>query len=443
MTSGEAENMIDPIREQRMSRIPTAFGVWPIAVVAAVVLTSCGEIPPEAAWKVTVDTVAGTLRVVNTPPVSGATPTLRAEEELRVGTVEGGGPTSFGRIRSIAVLPDSRFAVADAQAEEVRLFDRKGGHLRTFGGKGAGPGELQGMQGVHVDHEGMLRVAEQVNTRLSIFHPDSGFVTSYPLRLHSYGFRGPWAAALDSTGRTLVASSGRYGEGRLWNMLRVYDSRMKQIDSIPYREYTDIARRSVEGSGDDEVPGAWRVSLGNGAWTWAQVPFYSQPHEVVAPTAEFWSSPEGKPELEITRWMPPGDTSLVLISRRRPDPVTAAERDSAMAALRERLAERSPTPPRLDASRVPATKPPLYGLSLDDRDRLWIRVTEPTADTTLYDVFGRDGIHAETVALPFRIDRYVPPVVRGDTLWGVATDDMDVQYVIRAALLAASDDMDP
>lgn len=59
------------------------------------------------------------------------------------------------------MLPDGRFAVADAQAEEVRIFDPDGRHLRTFGGKGAGPGELQGMQGVHLDHEGMLRVAER------------------------------------------------------------------------------------------------------------------------------------------------------------------------------------------------------------------------------------------------------------------------------------------
>lgn len=396
------------------------------ALLATLFAGACSGGGEEAAWTVVVDTVDGAVRVVNTPPESGAGPTLVAEEELRVGTVEGGGPASFGLIRSVAVLPDGRFAVADGQAEEVRLFGPAGRHLRTFGGEGGGPGELEGMQGVHMDHEGLLRVAETGNARLSVFDPDTGFVTTYPLRLYSYSFRGPWRAAVDSAGRTLVASSGQYGEGRFWNMLRVYDPAMNQLDSVPYYDYTDDDR--------GDLPGAWRIAIGNGGWTWAPVPFYAQPHEVLAPTGEFWSSTEGRSELEVARWAPPGDTSLVLVSRRQSDPVTAAERDSAMRELREGLAQRVPSPPSLDASRVPATKPPLYDLSLDDRGRLWVRLTESAADTTVYDVFDRDGLHAETVWLPFRVDRYVPPVVRGDTVWAVVTDEMDVQYVVRARL---------
>lgn len=408
------------------SAIGTGGLVPPLTLLASIFIVSCGDETGEPAWGLAADTVDGVVRVVNTPPEPGPGPTLVAEEELRVGTVEGGGPASFGMIRSVAVLPDGRFAVADGQAEEVRVFGGDGRHLRTFGGKGAGPGELEGMQGVHVDHEGMLRVAEQGNTRLSVFHPETGFVTSYPLRLYSFGFRGPWRAAVDSAGRTLVISSGQYGEGRFWNMLRVYDPAMRQLDSIPYHDYTDQY--------DGDVPGAWRIDLGNGGWTWASVPFYAHSREVLAPTGEFWSSAEGQPRLEVARWTPPGDTSLLVVSARRPDPVTSAERDSAMAELRARLAERIPGPPSLDPSRVPATKPPLYGLSLDDRGRLWVRLTDPAIDSTVYDVFDRDGRHAETVRLPFRVDAFVPPVVRGETVWAVATDELDVQYVVRARL---------
>lgn len=110
------------------------------------------------------------------------------------------------------------------------------------------------------------------------------------------------------------------------------------------------------------------------------------------------------------------------------------ERDSAMAALREQLSERIPTPLRLDASRVPATKPPLHGLALDDRGRLWVRLTEPAAGTTVYDVFESDGAFAETVLMPFHVDQAIPPVVRGDAVWVVVVDEMDVQYVVRARL---------
>jgi hypothetical protein len=38
------------------------------------------------------------------------------------------------------------------------------------------------------------------------------------------------------------------------------------------------------------------------------------------------------------------------------------------------------------------------------------------------------------VVVPARVDRWIPPVVHGDVLWAVVTDDLDVQHVMRARL---------
>jgi hypothetical protein len=397
----------------------------PLLLCTALV-SACGGESGTATWTVSLDTVGGRIRVINTPPVAGARVTVVGDEELRIGTSEEGGAASFGMVRTIAALPDGRIAVADAQAEEVRLFDRDGRHLRTFGGKGAGPGELQGMQGVYLDHEGCLRVPEQQNGRISIFDPDSGFVGSYPLQLFSYSFAGPWEAAIDSTGRTLVASSGQFGPGRFWNMLRVYDAEMVQLDSVPYYDYTDDTRR-------DDYPGTWLISMGRGQLH-VPVPFYAQRKETLASTGEFWTSVDGRAELEIVRWTPPGDTTLVLYSRRPPVSVTAAARDSALAEVAARLSGRMGSTPRLDPAKVPPFKPPVHGLSLDDRSRLWVRLTGEGTQPTVYDIFDHDGRHAETVSLPFVVDIWIPPLTRGDTLWAVATNELDVQYVVRVRL---------
>lgn len=417
--------------KERVLSTVGARGMGPVAVailVASSFVSACGEGQGGVAWTTSVDTVGGTVRVVNTPPATGGGPMLVGEELFRIGTAAGEGVTSFGEIRSIAVLDDGRFAVADRQYQEIRLFDGEGRHVRTFGGEGAGPGELLGMQGAYVDHEGLLRVAEVGNARLSVFHPDNGFVTSFPFRVFRFGFHGPWEAAVDSEGRTFVNSAGAYGPpGRFWNMLRIYDPSMTQLDSIPYHDYTDDIQR-------DDLPWAWRVASGPQGPSWRMVPFFNRARDLVVPTGEFWSSTEGTPELEVVRWRPGGDTAVVLLSRRQPEPVGAAERDSVMAEIRAELAETYPSPPTLDASRVPESKPPLYGLSLDDRTRLWVRVTDPVVETTGYDVFNEDGSYAETVALPFRVDQWVPPVVHGDTLWAVVTDEVDVQYVVRALL---------
>jgi hypothetical protein len=395
------------------------------ALLSTVAVSSCTERGGADGWTVSADTVDGTIRVINTPPASGAKPTILADEELRIGEVEGGGPALFGRIRTIAVLEDGRIAVADALAEEVRLFDRDGKYLRTFGGRGGGPGELQGMQGVYLDPDGLLRVPEQENARLSVFNPDTGFVRSYPLYLFSYSFQGPWKAAFDSVGRTLLASAGRFGDGRYWNMLRIYDKNMLQIDSVPYHDYTD--------DGSREHPGVWRIALGGGRLH-VGVPFYAMPHETLSPTGEFWTGSDGAQELEVARWTPPGDTTLVIVSRRPATKVTDAERDSAMAEITGRLEGEIPSDARLDASKIPPFRPPVQGLSLDDRGRLWARLSGAGVEPTLYDIFNQDGTHAETVSLPFSVDLSIPPITRGDELWAVVTDEFGVQYVVRARM---------
>lgn len=405
--------------------------VMVMVLVCTAPASACAGEGGGVGWTVSVDTADGTVRVVNTPPEAGARPTVVGDENLRIWAAEQGHAASFGMIRNIAVLQDGRIAVADGQTEEVRLFDPEGTHLRTFGGEGAGPGELRGIQGVHVDHEGLLRVAEQENGRLSVFHPDTGFVRSFPLRVYTYGARGPWRAAIDSAGRTLVASAGQFGEGRYWNILRIYDATMTQVDSVPYYDYTDDIRQ-------DDRPGSWAIPVGRGT-LWVRVPFYAYPQETLSPEGEFWTSAQGEQELEVARWTPPGDTTLILVSRRPPVPVTAAERDSAMAEVSSRLEGRIPHVPNLDASKIPDFKPPVAGLSLDDRGRLWVRLTGE-ADPTLYDIFDRDGTHAETVSLPFQVDVWIPPVTRGDTVWAVATDDLDVQYVVRVRLRPLDDD---
>ena len=71
------------------------------ALLVAVLVAACGSDARDAGWVAEADTVGGVVRVVNTPPPAGTSPSLVAVEELQIGTVEGGGPMSFGAIRSV------------------------------------------------------------------------------------------------------------------------------------------------------------------------------------------------------------------------------------------------------------------------------------------------------------------------------------------------------
>jgi hypothetical protein len=164
------------------------------------------------------------------------------------------------------------------------------------------------------------------------------------------------------------------------------------------------------------------------------VPFYARSYEALTPSGELLKSTEGISRLEVTRWRPPGDTALVFSSLRPTEMVTRAERDSALGDLRKTIEERTGNVPGFDPSRVPDRKPPLHGLSTDERGRVWVRLSAPEAGPTLYDVFGPDGRWAETVSIGARVDPWVPPLVRGDRFWAVVVDELDVQYVVSGRL---------
>ena len=347
-----------------------------------------------------------------------------AREELRIGTWRLGGAESFGIIRQLAPLPDGGVAVLDGMAEEIRVFGAAGEYERTFGGRGAGPGELRGAQGVLLGPDGLLRVPEMGNARMSFFDPDSGFVASRRFRLYTTSSRGPWRAAQDENGRTLVWSSGPYRGGN-WEMVRVYDRDLVQVDSVPYLDYTN--RRPGDGAG------AWLVTMPNGMIRPMTIPFNPRKHFVLDPSGEIWSSAPDETRARVIRWQPAGDTTLILEIARPPVLVTGAERDSVIATVRERFAG-MPSPPRVDFGRIPRVKPTIHGLSLDEQRRLWVRVTEPTADSAVYDVFGADGRHVETILVPAAVDPDIPPIARDGVLWLVVRDETDVQYVVRARL---------
>jgi hypothetical protein len=251
-------------------------------------------------------------------------------------------------------------------------------------------------------------------------------VDSHRFRVYTTSASGPWMAAMDSSGRTAVWSSGPY-RGGAWLMVRLYDEAMAQIDSIPYHNYTRD-RASLE-----NTDGAWSATAPNGMRITIPIPFYPRERYVIDPTGQMWTTERGVPTLEVHRWEPAGDTVLIVTSGRVPSPVTAAVKDSVIADLQARFST-WPAPPRMDFSRIPEAEPPTYGLSLDDLGRLWVRLSSPDADTTAYDIFARSGEHVETVVVPARVDERIPPTLAGDDLWLVVRDELDVQYVVRARL---------
>lgn len=383
-------------------------------------LSSCTEAGPPR-WTVAVDTLSnGAVHVVNAPP-AGEEEVWRLEEVLRIGTVDEEGPSSFGQVRGLAVTRSGEIVVLDAQAKELRVFSPSGEHLATYGRQGAGPGEMEAPFGLVLAPDDRLWVPDHATSRMSVFSARAGFETSYPLRIYSYGW--VWGGVMADDGRVLEPSVMAPPD---WKpALRVYDAGMRQLDSIPLPEPPETADPT-------DLPNvfAW-AAPGGRARGGVQVPFYPQQRDLLDPEGVFWSVDRGDGSYRIKRWTPGGDTTLVLETRRAPVPVTAPERDSAMAEILEGLEQFGVT--KLDASKIPDTKPAVASVFLAEDGKLWVETPAPDS-LHLYDVYDRAGRHVMTVATSLRIDPWIHPLVRGDTVWALVKDELDVTYVVKSAV---------
>src|SRR5690606_2175713 len=69
--------------------------------------------------------------------------TLDAEPITSIGVVEGPREYQFANITAAVRLDDQTLVVADGNSGELRYYDALGGHVRSVGGRGDGPGEYR------------------------------------------------------------------------------------------------------------------------------------------------------------------------------------------------------------------------------------------------------------------------------------------------------------
>lgn len=192
------------------------------------------------------------------------------------------------------------------------------------------------------------------------------------------------------------------------NILRIYDREMALVDSLPVPDLPPFNPKDPPGAFYWEVPGGRAMG-------YITVPFYPQGEQLIDPSGAVWSTERGDASYRIKRWAPGGDTALVVETRRALVAVTAAERDAAIASVRETL--RKYGIGDQEWSKIPRAKPAVTSIFLADEGRLWVEAPSPDS-LRRYDVYERDGRYAGTAVAPLHVYRRVRPIVRGDRLSG-------------------------
>jgi hypothetical protein len=126
-----------------------------------------------------------------------------------------------------------------------------------------------------------------------------------------------------------------------------------------------------------------------------------------------------------------GDTVRVVERAVEPQPVPAAALDSAYARLD--TSEFGRRGGHVDRSKFGSTYPLVASMQVDDAGYLWVRGGSG-AEGPGFDVFDPEGRYLGWAAADVAANSWVPPRIRGDRLYAVVRDSLDVPYVVRARI---------
>jgi DNA-binding beta-propeller fold protein YncE len=114
-------------------------------------------------------------------------------------------PGKFVRPQGITVDEEDNIWVADACNHRLQIFDSEGRLLKVWGQQGKQPGELRYPYGVELDGQGNVYVCEFGNHRVQKFTTDGEFLGYWGTSGRREGeLHQPWALAQDSRGRIHV-----------------------------------------------------------------------------------------------------------------------------------------------------------------------------------------------------------------------------------------------
>jgi hypothetical protein len=335
-------------------------------------------------------------------------PQWALRETIRIGEGDEG-PTSFSWVKGIEEGADGRIYIYEHSTQDIRVFDRAGAHVKTIGRKGAGPGELGNAEGIVFAADGNLWVRDAENARFTIFDAEGNYRDSWTMQY--CWSQGTWAPHV-TPGR-IVDYDCEPGAGGAYRVVG-YRTDKSGVDSI--------AMQAECGTREQHEAATW-ITRTDRMTSYRQIPWAPRPASTSDGTGATWCAPSTA-NYELLRIGSGGDTIRVALDV-PPLPVSAAERDSVIREIESR------GPTGLDFSRIPATKPAILRMTVDDQNRLWVR-RDKAEGGILFDIIKPDGTHEATVSLDgIRTNTWSPFVVRGDVVLLVIVGEDDVPQVGR------------
>ncbi|MFC1791528.1 hypothetical protein ACFL0I_03580 [Gemmatimonadota bacterium] len=398
-------------------------------LLALPVLQACGG--GAGAWQGTVTDSAGITIVQNTSmpmwaPEAGWTVT----EDLRIGTIAGEPEYQFGRLAFLDVSEDGVIYAMDMQAQEVKVYDAQGTFRNTIGGPGQGPGEIgQGAAFVLLDPDGGVVIPDLTNRRVSRYSSDGTPQGSFPIGIEA-GLPAIWT--LDDSGRLMAQIRGLNVRGiaalEEGDPIVVYDTTGTVVDTVAMLP----KGQTLAGATEEQF---------------SMVLFSPEPVWDLASDGSVYYAMSDQYRILVNA--PDGTLTRIITRESTQKPVEESDQEAILRLMRQQYAEFGVPPAQIEqviqGVGFAEYYPVFGGLFIGPEGTLWVQRVRSAQDmaegageefefdpqdiaSTEWEVFDDQGRYLGIVTLP---EGFRPVTAKGDYLYGVWQDELDVQYVMR------------
>ncbi|MCH7683755.1 MAG: hypothetical protein IIB35_08615 [Gemmatimonadetes bacterium] len=412
-----------------------------LSVTVLLVHLACSEERRGSAggtWVAEHDTIGDTV-IVRTISGSVGFAEYTLQRELSIGVLDGPEEYVIGNVSMLAVGPEGDIYAYDAQVPVLRKYDRDGRFITTIGREGGGPGEYGRVRGLLVVPDGTVKLWDARGPRLISFSPEGEYLGGR--RVESYGFFGSRSLFADTLGNYYVrmrfVEATEDGERTVGRGLLKLGPNGEVVDTLlePDARYEPPR---LEG----------RFRTGNITYVSRRtIPFMPEPSWTFSPHGHFVAGEGDRYAVSLLRT----DGPVLRIERQvDPVPVDATEKAAWRESITSSMRRGNPRW-RWDGPDIPDTKPAFRELKVGLDGRIWVWLYQKAEkqeveapgdgpanprqvwpEPTVFDVFEPDGRYVGAVRVPGETTIHV---MKGDHVWGVTRDSLDVQYIERFRLV--------
>ena len=387
-----------------------------------------------------------TLLVRSRAPLYADTASLR--EVLRIGTAEGNEQNMLDDVSAFVEMADGRVIVADGAG--LRAFSGEGLFLERIARPGQGPGEVQYVVGMAAAPDGSLLAVDLGNRRINVYRV-TGELDHWPLPPGMAGYGRASIVATDDGAAYVAYNPPPPSDGNPLPYPRPIFLKLGPTGTAIDTVHAET--RFLEGC-PTRSASQWR----SGFYEDLREPYFPKVKWALGPTGTLAVGCPVSYELDLIR----SDGSVVRISREWVPVIVSEEERKSFVEVQafsrnssgyfERWSWEGPQPPG---------QRPAYDRILFGREgRIWIWPAQPSARQDVpkeytqmgapavvyqissagsFDVFNETGEYLGAVRLPDDLP-YNPfpgradPFIRGDTLWALRYDSLDVPYLTKYAV---------